>query len=210
MAENNKSMGMLILDGFWGENPVLRLGLGLCPAIAVTITGYNGLAMGLAPAAVLVCSNLLISLLGRLFEGKARIPAFMVIIAGLATVAGQILSAWYPELCASMGIYVPLIAVNTLLLSRADTLAGEGNPVAAIADGIGMGLGYVCALTVLGVVRELFGFGTAFGQAVFGAGFDGNALGRLPAGGFLLLGLAMGIFNAAAGKRSNGKEDATT
>ena len=210
MAENKKSLGRLILDGLWGENPALRLGLGLCPAIAVTTTGYRGLAMGLATAAVLLCSNLLIALVGRLFEGNARIPAFMVLIAGLAVAAGQVLNAYYPELTASMGMYVPLIAANTLLLSRAENLAAENGPVAAVADGIGMGLGYVCALTVLGVARELFGFGTAFGQVVFAGNFDGNALALLPAGGFLLLGLAMGIFNAAVGKRSNGKEDATT
>lgn len=200
-------MGALVLDGLWGENPALRLALGLCPAIAVTTTGINGLAIGLATAAVLACSEFVISILRGRLADWARIPTIMVIIAAFATGAQTILKLYFPEISAGLGMFVPLIAVNTLLLVRAETFACENGPAAALADGIGMSLGYTCALALLGMVRELFAFGTAFDQVVFTTNFEPNAMALLPAGGFMLLGLLMGVYNAVAGKRSKGKED---
>lgn len=207
MPENNKSLGRVLLDGLWGENPLLRLALGICPAVAVTTTGINGLAIGLATAAVLVCANLVISIIRGAVDGPFRLPLYMVIIAAFAGGAQIILRTYFPEINASLGIFVPLIAVNAMLLVRAETFAGQNGPSAALADGIGMGIGYTCALVLLGVIREVFAYGTTFGQTVFPNGFEANALALLPAGGFMLLGLLMGMFNLIAGKRK-GKEDA--
>lgn len=207
MPDKNKSLGALVLDGLWGQNPALRLALGLCPAVAVTTTGYNGLVIGLATAAVLVCSELVISLVRGLVTDWLRLPTFMAIIAAFAAGAQTVLKLYYPEYNQALGIFVPLIAANTLLIMRAETFAGEVGPVAAVADGIGMGVGYACALALLGMIRELFAYGTAFCQVVFSANFEPNAMALLPAGGFMLLGLLMGLFNAVAGKPSKGKED---
>ena len=208
MSENNKGMDKLFLDGIWGENPLFRLALGVCPAVAATTTGINGLAIGLATAAVLVCANLLISIIRNAVGGPFRLPLFMVIIAAFAGGAQLALRTCFPEINAALGIFVPLIAVNAMLLVRAETFAGENAPAAALADGVGMGIGYICAMVLMGVIREIFAYGTCFGQTLFPNGFESNALALLPAGGFLLLGLLMGVFNLAAGKRASGKEDA--
>lgn len=210
MPENKKSLGALIVNGLWGENALMTMALGICPAVAVTTTGINGLAIGLATAAVLVCSNLVISILRGLIVDQFRKPFFAVIVATFAALAQMAMKLWYPAISADLGIFLPLIAVNGMILMRAHLFAGENGPVATLADSIGMGLGYVCAMTLMGVIRELFAYGTAFGKTVFSAGFEPNALALLPAGGFMLLGLLMGIYNCLAGKRSNGKEGPTT
>lgn len=210
MPENKKSPFALLVDGIWGNNPLLRLALGICPALAVATTGINGLAIGLATAAVLVCSNLVISLIKGLISGPFRLPVIMVIIAGFAAGAQMVLKTYFPEINAALSVFVPLIAVNAMLLVRADTFAAEAGPVEALADGIGMGIGYACAMALLGVIREIFAYGSAFGKVIFTTGFEANAMALLPAGGFLLLGLLMGAFNLALGKRTDGKEDANT
>ena len=208
MPENKKSLGKLLLDGIWGENPVLRLALGICPALAIATTGWNGLAIGVATAAVLVCAELVISILHGLMDGPFRVPVVCVVVAALSVGAQMVLRHFYPEINAALGIYVPLIAANTLLLTRTETFAGQNGPMEALVDGVGMGIGYACALALLGAIREVFAFGTAFGDVIFTSGFEANALALLPAGGFMLLGLVMGVFNAVVSRRK-GKEDAS-
>ena len=208
MPENKKSLGALLLDGIWGENPLFRLALGICPALAVATTGFNGLAIGLATGAVLVCASLVISILGKLVEGVFRLPVFMVVTAALATLAQMVLKAYFPEINAALGLFVPLMAASTLVLVRTETFSGKVSPVEAVVDGIGMGIGYACALALLGAIREVFAYGSFFNDVVFTTGFEANAMAMLPAGGFMLLGLLMGVYNLAAGRRKKGKEDA--
>ena len=208
MAENNKSTGAIFRRGLLGENPLLRLALGLCPALAVTTTAMGALGMGIATACALVLSNLIVALLSGLVSEKGRLPLAVLVAAALATLVQMVLKGWFPALNAALGIFVPLIAVNCLLLNRAGFAAGNG-PAAALADGIGMGLGYICAMTLLGVVRELIGHGTLFGAAILPAGCDPMVMVALPAGGFMVLGILMGIFNAVFKRRANEKEDAS-
>ena len=207
MPEKNKSVGARFLDGLWGSNPLLRLGLGLCPAIAVTTNGMNAFVIAAATVAVLVCASLIISIIQKLLVDPLRVPVYMVVCAALATAAQMVMRVYCPAVNAELGMFVPLIAVNTLLLTRADALTGPMDPAGALADAIGMGLGYICAMTLLGCIREMMSFGTVFGKMVLDAGFEGSALALLPVGGFLLLGLMMGIFNLFIGKGHDGKED---
>ena len=202
MMDKNTSNGGL-LNGIVSANPLLRLALGLCPALAVTTTAANGLGMGIATACALVCTSIITFLLGRIVSEKGRIAVFMMVSAAFATVAQLVLKAAFPALSAALGIYVPLIAVNCLLLSRAE-FASENGFGATLADAIGMGIGYICAMTVVGIVRELLGQGTLFGAAVLPA--TPVVLMALPAGGFLAVGLLMGIFNAIVGKKDKKEE----
>jgi len=205
MAEK-KSMGALLISGLLKENPLLRLALGLCPALAVTTTAFNGLGMGIATACVLLCTSVVVSLLRDLLPEKGRFVAFLVISAAFATLAQMVLKGWQPALCASLGIFVPLIAVNCLILNRADAFAAQNSPAAAIADAVGMGLGYIVAMTLTGAVRELLGAGTVFGQRVLAAGYQPVLLAVMPAGGLLVVGLLIGIANAIAARHSGKKE----
>ena len=207
MAEKNTSMGGLITNGLLSENPLLRLGLGICPALAVTTRAANGLGLGLTTCCVLVCTSLLASLLGYVTSEKGRVAVFMLLSALFAAIAQMVLKGWFPALSAELGIFVPLIAVNSLILCRAEDFAANNNPAAALADAVGMGLGYTAALTVVGIVRELIGKGAIFGKAILPAGFEPMVMMALPAGGFLACGLLMGICNAVLAK-SKKKEGA--
>jgi len=187
-------MGGLFSGGILGENPLLRLGLGLCPALAVTTTAMNGLGMGITTGCVLVCVSLIASIFGYFTADKGRVAVFMMLSAAFAGVAQMVLKGWYPQLAKALGVYVPLIAVNCMILGRADFAADNG-PVRAVADALGMGIGYTCAMTVVGIVRELLASGSVFGAKVLPAGFEPVQLIGKPAGAFLVLGLLMGIFN---------------
>ena len=200
MAENNKSTGAL-------ANPLLGLGLGVCAALAVTTTAFNGLGMGIATACALILTNLIVALLAKLVSEKARLPLTALVAAGMATLVQLVLKGWFPALEASLGIFVPLIAVSCLLLNRGG-VAAASSPAAALTDGAVMGLGYICAMTVLGIVRELIGAGALFGKTVL-PGYEPMLMLALPAGGFLALGLLMGIYNAFANRHSDKKEDAS-
>ena len=200
MADRNTSLGALLRNGILGENPLLRLGLGLCPALAVTTRAANGLGLGIATACALVCTSVVAALLGRILSEKGRLPVFMLVSACFATLAQMVLKGWAPALSGALGLYAPLMAVSCLILSRAN-FAAERGFAAAVADAVGMGLGYICAMTLLGILRELIGCGTVFGRAVLPAGYEPMLLLVMPAGGFLALGLLMGIFNALSGKR---------
>jgi electron transport complex protein RnfE len=181
--------------GFIKENPLFRLVLGMCPALAVTTMAINGVAMGLAATAVLVGSNLVISALRRFIPSQVRIPVFIVIIASFVTIIDMVMAAYFYELHKVLGLFIPLIVVNCIILGRAEAFASRNAVLLAAADGLGMGLGFTLALVILGSVRELLGNGTIFGVPVFGPGFEPALVMLLPPGAFLALGLLLGLMN---------------
>jgi len=185
--------------GLWRENAVFRLLLGLCPALAVTTSAENGLGMGLATTFVLVCSNIVVSLLRKVIPPKVRIPSFIVVIASFVTVVQLCMEAYFYDLYKALGIFIPLIVVNCLILGRAEAFASKNRLVPAVVDGVSMGLGFTLALFVLGAVRELFGSGTLLGYSVFGEAYQPLILMILPPGAFIAMGLllaGMNLFDA--------------
>ena len=181
----------VFLNGLIWENPTFTLMLGMCPTLAITIAGSNGLGMGLATTAVLVCSNLLISLLRKVIPEKVRIPAFIVVIASFVTVIDLMLKAYIPALSASLGMYIPLIVVNCIIFARAESFAFKNPPLLSIADGLGMGLGFTFAITLLSIIREALGAGTIFGMNVMPASYQPMAIMVQVPGGFVTLGLLL-------------------
>lgn len=206
MAEKNTAASARFMGGILGENPLLRLGLGICPALAVTTRAGSALGMGIATACVLICTEAVVSLIRGALPEKGRLPVFMLVSALFATLARMVVKGWFPGLAEELGVFLPLIAVNCVILYRYETFAAENGVGAALMDGIGMGLGYTCALTVIGIVREVLGHGSCFGAAL-PACFEPMVLLALPAGGFMVLGIAMGIFNAVT-QRNKRKEGA--
>jgi electron transport complex protein RnfE len=181
--------------GLWRDNAVFRLLLGLCPALAVTTSAENGLGMGLATTFVLVCSNIVVSSLRKFIPAKVRIPSFIVVIASFVTVVQLCMEAYFYSLHKALGIFIPLIVVNCLILGRAEAFASKHRLAPAIVDGVGMGLGFTLALFVLGAVRELFGSGTLLGLALFGAEYQPLLLMILPPGAFIAMGLLLAAMN---------------
>ncbi|PLY01169.1 MAG: electron transport complex subunit RsxE [Desulfuromonas sp.] len=181
--------------GIWRENAVFKLVLGMCPLLAVTSSAIDGLGMGLASSFVLVCSNLVVSLLRNLIPSRVRIPAFIVIIASFVTVVQLGMEAYFYSMHKSLGIFIPLIVVNCLILGRAEAFASRNDLRLALADGLGMGFGFTLALFILGAVRELFGAGTLLGLSIFGAGYQPLLLMILPPGAFIALGLLLAAMN---------------
>ena len=188
--------------GFWRENAVFRLLLGLCPALAVTTSAENGLGMGLATTFVLVCSNIVVSSLRKVIPAKVRIPSFIVVIASFVTVVQLCMEAYFYDLYNALGIFIPLIVVNCLILGRAEAFASKNRLFLAVADGVGMGLGFTLALFVLGAVRELFGSGTLLGYAIFGSGYQPLILMILPPGAFIAMGLLLAAMNLIDANRN--------
>jgi len=181
--------------GVIDENPLLRLVLGLCPALAVTNEAKNGLAMGLAATAVLIGSNVVISSLRTLIPARVRIPVFIVVIASFVTIIDMTMHAFFLELHRVLGLFVPLIVVNCIILGRAEAFASKRPVVSSLFDGVGMGVGFTLALIVLGAVREIFGYGTVFGVTIFGPGYEPALIMILPPGAFLALGLLLALMN---------------
>ncbi|HZJ83739.1 MAG TPA: electron transport complex subunit E [Clostridia bacterium] len=187
-------------NGIIKENPTFRLVLGMCPTLAVTTSAINGLAMGLATAFVLVCSNLVVSLIKDFVPSQVRIPSFIVVAATFVTMAGMLMEAYVPGLYESLGLFIPLIVVNCIILGRAEAFASKNSPGAAVADGLGMGIGFTLSLTVLAVIRELLGAGTLFGAQILPKALDPAVIMILPPGAFLTLGLLMGLLNKLTAK----------
>jgi electron transport complex protein RnfE len=187
--------------GLLKENAVFRLLLGLCPTLAVTTSAENGLGMGLATTFVLLCSNIVVSLMRRLIPAKVRIPAFIVIIASFVTVVQLSMEAWVYDLYQALGIFIPLIVVNCLILGRAEAFASKKPALPSIADGAGMGLGCTLALFVLGAVREIFGSGSILGLSLFGGGYVPFLLMILPPGAFITLGFLLAGMNRLESQR---------
>ena len=180
--------------GFFKENPTFVLLLGMCPTLGVTTSAINGLGMGLATAFVLVLSNLAISLVANLIPDKIRIPGFIVIIAAFVTVVDMCMAAYLPSLHESLGLFIPLIVVNCILLGRAEAFAAKNGPVPSFFDGLGMGLGFTIALSLLGAVRELLGTGKIFDISLYSEDY-GMLIFVLAPGAFLALGYLIAIVN---------------
>ena len=178
----------ILNNGIVKENPTFVLLLGMCPTLATTTSALNGLSMGAATMAVLICTNFVISCIKNITPDKVRIPVFVVVIAAFVTVLQLIVKAYLPDIDKSLGIFIPLIVVNCIILGRAEAFACKQSPVASIFDGIGIGLGFTLALTMLGMVRELLGTGSLFGATILPE--SGNILlFVLPPGAFITLGL---------------------
>ncbi len=197
-----KELRKIFMNGIIDENPTFRMVLGMCPTLAITTAVSNGIGMGLATTVVLVCSNLFISLLRKAIPDEIRIPAFIVVIATFVTIVQLIIKAFLPALDAALGMFIPLIVVNCIIFGRAEAFACKNKPLAAVADGLGMGLGFTCAITLICAVRELFGAGTLLGVQVMPAGYLPMDLLVKPAGGFIVLGLMMALMNKLLPKKA--------
>lgn len=190
----------IFLNGLIKENPTFVLLLGMCPTLATTTSAINGLSMGLATMAVLVCTNFVISCIKRVTPDMVRIPVFIVVIAAFVTMLQMFMSAYAPDsINKSLGIFIPLIVVNCIILGRAESFAAKNTPVASLFDGLGIGLGFTCALTLLGMVRELLGAGSIFGIGLLTESTN-ILLFVLPPGAFVTLGYLIAIFNKVAKK----------
>ncbi len=187
-----------LTNGLIKENPTLRLVLGTCPTLAVTTMAINGIGMGLATTVVLVGSNAVISLTRKVIPDKVRIPAFVTIIAGFVTIVQFLLKAYLPSIDKALGIYIPLIVVNCIILARAEMFACKNSVGLSVLDGIGMGAGFTAALILIGSIRELLGNGTIFGLVVTANLFDPAIMMILPPGGFLIFGLMIALLNKFA------------
>ena len=198
MAKNKKSLSYELIKGIVKENPLFVLVLGTCPALAVTTSAFNGLGMGIAFTFVLIMSNVVISALRKVIPDSVRIPAYITIIASLVTIVEFLLKAYTPELDQSLGIFIPLITVNCIILGRAEAFANRNGLMASIMDAIGMGLGFTLALLLMGGLREVFGFGTFFGinmPWISEGGLRPIGIFALPAGGFAIYGVLVALFN---------------
>lgn len=196
------SLAREFTKGIWKENAVFKLLLGMCPLLAVTTSAENGLGMGIASTFVLVCSNIVVAILRKLIPSKVRIPAFIIIIATFVTVVQLCMEAWVYGLYQSLGIFIPLIVVNCLILGRAEAFASKRPVLDAAVDGLGMGLGFTLALFILGAVREIFGSGALLGFTLFGAGYQPILLMILPPGAFISLGLLLAVMNKFEARKS--------
>ena len=201
MAEK-KNFGSVFMNGILTENPTFVQLLGMCPTLAVTTSLQNGIGMGLSATAVLVCSNLLISLLRKIIPDKVRIAAYIVIIAAFVTLVQMCLAAFVPSLSASLGLFIPLIVVNCIILARAESFASKNNPVLSIADGLGMGLGFTAALCIISAIREFLGAGTIMGIQLYGTHVQPATIMIMAPGGFIVLGLLVGAINFIMSKKS--------
>lgn len=213
MKRNSKLK--IVSNGIFDQNPTFKLVLGMCPTLAITTSAFNGFGMGIAATLVLICSNALVSLLRKVIPDKVRIPAYVLIIATLVTLLEMVLKKFVPTLYSALGIYLPLIVVNCIILARAEAFASSNKVGDSILDGLGMGLGFTLALTLIGFIRELLGNGTIFAGTLGNLSF-GLSLGAaqkyslkffvLPAGGFMTLGLLMAAVNAITDSKAKKKQ----
>lgn len=189
------SISERVVNGLIKENPTFVLMLGMCPTLAVTTSAINGLGMGLTTMVVLALSNMFISMLRKIIPDKVRIPAFIVIIASFVTVVELLLKAFIPFLYDALGLYIPLIVVNCIILGRAEAYASKNNVISSLFDGIGMGLGFTCALTIIGAIRELLGAGQIFGANVMPESYVPCSIFVLAPGAFFVLAALTAIQN---------------
>lgn len=190
-----KSYWQEFTKGILRENPLFIIVLGTCPSLAITTKVENGIGMGLAATFVLICSNVFISLLRNIIPKQVRIPAFIVVIASFVTIADLVLHAYAYPLWQALGIFIPLIVVNCIILGRAEAFAQSNTVLSSLIDGAGMGLGFTIALILMSTIREILGNGTFLGMSVFGKGFEPAVMMVLPPGGFLTLGFLIAVVN---------------
>ena len=194
------SLGKVFSDGIFKNNPVFVQLVGMCSVLGVSSTMQNAIGMGLSVIFVIVMSNLVVSLLRNFIKDEIRIPAFIVIIAGFVTIVQLVLRAYVPSLYKSLGIFIPLIVVNCVILARAEGFASKNGPIASIVDGLSQGLGYTLAISVLAFVRELLGAGTVFGKTIIPAEYTIGFL-QQPASSFIVLGLLFAAYAAYTNKK---------
>ncbi len=199
-------MKKVLLNGIFKENPTFVLFLGMCPTLAVTTSAFNGLGMGLSTMIVLIFANIFISLLRRFIPDKVRIAAYVVVIAAFVTIVEMLLKAYAQSVSQSLGIYIPLIVVNCIILGRAEAFASKNGVLASLFDGIGMGLGFTGALFIIGTIREILGAGTFFGIPLFGEAFQPVTIMILPPGAFITLGIVVMVINIITQKCRKGAD----
>ncbi len=204
MAEK-KSIVKEFTKGIVKENPVLRLVLGTCPTLAVTTSMESAIGMGLAASAVLVCSNIVISAMRKIIPQKVRIPAYIVIIAGFVSIVQMLVKAFLPQIDEMLGVYLPLIVVNCIILGRAEAYAGKNPVLLSAVDGLGMGVGFTCALLLMSGIRELLGAGTLYGFQVLPETIPPMTIFILAPGGFFVFGILIALANALAERSGKSK-----
>ena len=190
-----------LYNGIIKENPTFVLMLGMCPTLAITTSATNGIGMGLTTTVILAASNLMISLLRNFNPGRVRMPAFIVVVASFVTVVQLLLQGFIPSLYDSLGIYIPLIVVNCIILGRAESFAAKNGPINSFFDGLGMGLGFTVALTILGAFRELLGAGQIFGMQVMPSAYEPITIFILAPGAFFVLACLVAIQNKVKSKK---------
>lgn len=197
----------ILTKGIIKENPTLVLLLGTCPTLATTTSAMNGLGMGVAAMAVLICSNIVISILKNVIPDTVRIPCYIVVIAGFVTVVQMLLKAYLPALDASLGLFIPLIVVNCIILGRAEMFANKNSVVDSALDGIGMGIGFTLTLGCMGLIREFFGSGTLFDHVIYGAGsISPMTIFMLAPGGFFVFAILVAAVNHITRDKSKDKK----
>lgn len=204
MAE--KSLLQEFTKGIIKENPVLCLVLGTCPTLAVTTSATNAIGMGVSATLVLLCSNITISLLRKVIPNKVRIPAYITIIAGFVSIVQMIVKAYAPSIDEALGVYLPLIVVNCIILGRAEMFASKNGVIASAVDGLGMGVGFTAALLCMGIIRELLGAGTLFGLPVTSNFMEPITIFILAPGGFFVFGMLIALANKLSGKSKSPEE----
>ena len=190
-----------LTKGLLKENPIFVQFLGMCATLAVSTSVVNSIGMGLSTTVVLVASNIIISLLRNFIPNKVRIAAYIIVIAGCVTAVEMALKAFVPEISKSLGIFIPLIVVNCIILGRAEAFASKNGVIKSALDGIGMGLGFTLALCILGSIREILGNGTLLGISLFGEGFQPATVMILPPGAFIALGCVLAVINIISAKK---------
>ena len=205
MSENSKMK--ILTNGILNENPVLRLVLGTCPTLAVTTMASNGIGMGLAATFVLLCSNIVISALRKVIPDQVRIPCYITVIAGFVSVVQMVVKAYVPDLDKALGVYLPLIVVNCIILGRAEMFANKNNPFDSALDAIGMGVGYTLAMLAMASIREIFGAGTWFGMEIPVLIDNNISIMTMAPGGFAIFGILIAIINKASKGRAIKKKE---
>ena len=201
MAENTSSL-KAFKNGLLDENPTFVQLLGMCPTLAVTTSLVNAIGMGLSATFVLMCSNLAISLVRKVIPSKIRIASYIVIIAAFVSIIEMLLKAYLPSLSSALGLFIPLIVVNCIILARAESFASKNKPIPSAMDGLGMGLGFTLGLSVLGSIREILGAGTLLGLNIFGGMYPPAIMFILPPGAFIVLGTVLAVINAVRAKKN--------
>ena len=204
MKENNNLK--VLTNGIITENPTFIQLLGMCPTLAVTTSLINALGMGLSATFVLVFSNLVISLLRKCIPNKIRIASYIVVIAAFVSIIEMLLKAYLPSISNALGLFIPLITVNCIILARAESFASKNKPIPSMFDGLGMGLGFTLGLSVLATVREILGAGSILGIQLFGQGFEPALIFILPPGAFLALGTILAVYNMIKDKKGDSKK----
>lgn len=202
-----KGLGHEFTKGLLLENPVLRLVLGTCPTLAVSTSVESALGMGVAASIVLICSNIAISALKKVIPSKVRIPAYIVIIASFVTIVQMVVKAFAPQIDAQLGVYLPLIVVNCIILGRAEAFACKNSVLASAVDGMGMGVGFTAALLLMGAIRELLGTGTIAGLQIIPASVSPMLIFILPPGGFFVFGMLIACANKIADEKGLSKAE---